>query len=257
MPTKRKLPEKTDSDSSAPSASTFIASALGFFSDVLKAIPKDTFLIVLWGVEVLLFVILALMIFFGNITGDQRFNLALVIIASVVLTFLVSIWKAAAQWPHPAPRPESPVTSNQSPSHAALIAQAEKCLMLLGEINGANDRIIARGRSGTEPWARMLTDTYNHVCEVRYRRRLGTEPADPYFDAIRAEPDVGTVCDKKWELGETLEDYRRQLTRLSPTPVSHDELELLIRRSVTQPNCTPAELAAALGPAIGRAKRIV
>jgi hypothetical protein len=185
MPGERKPPAKTDGDATAPSAATFFASAFGFFSEVLKAIPKDTFLIVLWGVEVLLFVILALMIFFGNITGDQRFNLALVIIASVVLVFLVSIWRTGTQWPHPAP------PSDLSASHAALTAQAQKCLTLLGEINGANNRIIARGRSGTEPWPRMLTDTYNHVCEVRYQRRLGTESADPYFDAIRAEPDVG------------------------------------------------------------------
>lgn len=257
MPGKRKLPAETDGDSAAPSASTFLGSAFSFFSDVLKAIAKDTFLSALWGVEVLLFVILVLMIFFGSLTGDQPFNLALVIIASVVLTFLISIWRVGAQWSHAAPPPQSPVTSTRSITHVALVAQAQKCLTLLGEIKGANERIIARGRSGTEPWARMLTDTYNHVCAVRYERRLGTEPADPYFDAIRAEPDVGTVCDRKWELGEALEDYRRQLERLSPAPVPHEELELLIRRSVIQPNCTPAELAAALGPAIERAKRVV
>ena len=75
----KKSDPKKPADKSGEAA--FISTTFDFFSNVLKAIAADTFLSVLWGVEVLLFAILALMILFGNISPDQRFNLALVIIA--------------------------------------------------------------------------------------------------------------------------------------------------------------------------------
>lgn len=236
-------------------ASTFTTGAFNFFSAVLKSIATDDFLRVLWGVEVLLFVILALMIFFGDLTGDQRFDLALVIIASVVLMFALTIYRTRWQL-GPPPTPAQETASSPAIAHSALVGQAQKCLTLLTEINDANARIIARGHSGSGPWAKILTDTYNRVCETCHRRRLGTESADSYFDTICAEPDVETVCVKKWELGETLDDYRRRLNGISPLPVEHDDLELLIRRSVTQSDCTPLELDAALRQAIESAKRI-
>jgi pimeloyl-ACP methyl ester carboxylesterase len=142
------------------------------------------------------------------------------------------------------------------PNSFELTDHVQKCLMLLTQINDANAHIIARGRSGSDPWTKMLTDTYNHVCDTCYGRRLGTEPADPYFDAICREPDVTTVCEKKWKLGEALDDYRTRLNSVSPVPSEHDELELLIRRSVTQPNCTPRELETAVSQAMESAKRI-
>src|SRR6266851_3703104 len=210
MPSSKRDPTKKIGEISA-----FTVNAFNFFSNVLKSIATDDFLRVVWGVEVLLFVILAFMILFGSITGDQRFNLALVIIASVVLTFTLTIWRSRGQ-PAPAARQVAPGSS--AASHLALIGQVQKCLMLLTQINDANARIVVRGRSGSGPWAKMLTDTYNHVCDTCYRRRLGTEAADSYFDAICAEPDVITVCGKKWELGEALDDYRKRLNGVSPMP---------------------------------------
>ena len=253
MPSRKRDPTKKVGETPD---SALITNAFNFFSSVLKSIATNPFLSVLWGVEVLLFVILAFMILFGSITGDQRFNLALVIIVSVVLTFTFSVWKSRGQWGLPPDAPQV-APGSSSASHPELIAQLQRCLMLLTQINDANARIIVRGRSGSGPWTNMLTDTYNHVCDTCHRRRLGTEPADSYFDAICAEPDVTTVCAKKWELGETLDDYRKRLKGVSPIPRDHDDLELLIRRSVTQPNCTPLELEIAVRQAIESAKRIL
>jgi hypothetical protein len=231
-----------------PSGSEFIKTVFGFFSGVLKSITTDDLLRVLWGVEVLLFVILVFMIWFGDITGDQRFNLALIVIASVVALFAFSAWRSQGHRSTAASAPDTP---------SDLVAQAQKCLKLLTEIHDANARVIRRGQSGSGPWAAILTDTYGRVCQTCHQRRLGTEPPDAYFDAICAEPDVDTVCVRKWELGETLDVYRARLNRMSPLPTDHDDLELLIRRSVTQPDRSPLELQGAVDQAIERAKRLL
>jgi hypothetical protein len=231
-----------------PSGSEFVKAVFGFFSSVLKSITTDDLLRVLWGVEVLLFVILAFMIWFGDITADQRFNLALIVIASVVSLFAFSAWRSQGHRSTPPAVPDSPPD---------VVAQAQKCLKLLIEIHDANARIIRRGQSGSGPWAMALTDTYGRVCETCHRRRLGTEPPDAYFDAICAEPDVDAVCKRKWELGETLDVYRARLSRVSSLPADHDDLELLIRRSVTQPDRSPLELQTAVDQAIERAKRML
>jgi hypothetical protein len=251
MPGRKKDPTKKIGEISQ----SFLTNALNFFTSVLKSIATDDFLRVIWGVEVLLFLILAFMILFGNITGDQRFNLALVIIASVVFVLTLSAWRSRGQWGLTPAVP--PIESGPSVAlQPSLIGPMQKCLVLLTQIDKANERIIDRGRSGSGPWARMLNDTYNHVCDTCHRRRLGTQPADAYFDAICPDPDLTTVCKKKWELGEALDDYRKQMTGVSPIPRDHDELEVQIRRSVTLPDWRPLELETALRAAIERAKRI-
>jgi len=243
----------------APSGPGFIKSAFSFFSEVLKSIASDDFLRVLWGVEVLLFVILAFMIWFGDITGDQRFNLALIIVASVVITFATSAWRSHAQRttrpPAPAGSPSSPGSTSEP--HSEIVEQARKCLALLTEIQDANGRLLDRGHAGTAPWSKMLADTYSHICQTCHQRRLRHEAADPYFDAICAEPDVDTVCKRKWELGEALDGYRSRLNRVSPPPLDHEDLELLIRRSVTQPDRSPPELQRAVAEAIERARSVL
>lgn len=263
MPRKKGAPE---SKAGGDPQSTFITNAYDFFSSVLTSIAKDDFLRVLWGVEVLLFSILVLMILFGNVSPDQRFSLALVIVGSVVLTFAFSAWRSGGRAAATRDVASNPPTTGRATAHIppsasaasreAVVQQARKCLMLLGQIHEANARIVQRGRSGGDLWAKMLTDTYGRVCDARHRRRLGTEPPDAYFDGVCAEPDVGTVCDKKWELGEALDDYRRRLNEVSPPPLDHDGLELLIRRSVTQPDRSPVELEAALIQALDSAKRV-
>jgi hypothetical protein len=183
---------------------------------------------------------------FGGISADQRFVLALFIIFLMAALLVLIAWKAQGQGSLAA-----------SPASAELLGQARKCLGLLVEIQDANARIIRLGRGGTPQWARILSDTYGRVCQTCYRRRLGTEPPDAYFDVICAEPDVDTVCKRKWDLGETLDDYRSRVNAASPKPREHDDLELLIRRSVTQPDWSPPELDAALRQAIVAAKRVL
>ncbi len=140
------------------------------------------------------------------------------------------------------------------PVDEAILKQARKCLGLLTEIQAANARIIQRGQSGGAQWARMLKDTYNCVCQRCHQRRLGTEPPDAYLDVICAEPDIDIVCKNKWELGEALDDYRNLL---SAALSNHRDLELLIRRSITQPDWSPEELQRVVRDAIVAAGHIL
>jgi len=134
------------------------------------------------------------------------------------------------------------------------VRASRKCLTLLNEVFDANQRIISRGRTSEGVWSQMLNDTYNRVCCACERRRFGTEPPDSYFDAICGDPDMTTVCVKRWLLGEALDDYRAQLSKISAPPKPHVSLELAIRRCVTQPNCAPEELHAGLLRAIHEAR---
>lgn len=249
-------PRKKNTENDPQAA--FMGHAFGFFSRVLDAVGKDVRLGVLWGVEVILFLILALMALFGNITGDQRYDLALVIIASVALVFIVTMWlMPAGERPSGSSEARTSERSARVAHDDRLNESAQKCMVLLTEISEASGRILRRGSAGTFPWKQLQTDTYNHVCHNCYLRRHGTESPDPYFDGICAEPDIKTVCDNKWLLGEVLEDYRNRLKQLPQMPPEHDALELLIRRSVTQPDCSPAELEPALRNAIAEAKRVL
>jgi hypothetical protein len=230
-----------------PSQSDFLKTVFDFVTGVQKSLQSDNPVFkVLWAVEVLFLITLVFMASFGGISADQRFVLALFIIFLMAALLVLIAWKAQDQGSLPA-----------SPTSAELLGPARKCLGLLVEIQDANARIIRLGRGGTPPWVRILTDTYGRVCQTCYRRRLGTEPPDAYFDVICAEPDVDTVCKRKWELGETLDDYRSRVNAASPKPREHDDLELLIRRSVTQPDWSPPELDAALRQAIVAAKRVL
>jgi hypothetical protein len=241
-----RLPMSNESGQ-GPSQSDFLKTASDFVTGVQKSLQSDDPVFkVLWGVEVLLLITLVFMVSFGGITADQRFYLALFIIFLMALVLVLIAWRAQGQR-----------TLAASPASADLLGQARKCLALLVEIQDANARIIRLGRGGTPPWVRILTDTYGRVCQTCYRRRLGTEPPDAYFDVICAEPDVDTVCKRKWELGETLDVYRSRINGASAKPLDHDDLELLIRRSVTQPDWSPPELDAALRQAIVAAKRVL
>jgi hypothetical protein len=235
-----------------PSPPDFIRSAFGFFSNVLNSFSGDNTLRLLWGVEVLLFAILALMILFGDVTVNQRFSLALAIAASVVVTFLISAWRMHGALSEPQ-RGSAGVRGDD----AEVVESGRKCLGLMTQVSDANARILRRAQTGTGPWGRLMKDTYNDVCNACYQRRLGNARPDAYLDALAAEPDVDQVCKAKWLLGETLEDYRSVIQRASPPPKDHDALEKLIRRSITQPNLTPGELDAGLAVAIAQARRVL
>lgn len=233
----------------------FLKAAFGFFSEVLTAIAGSDFLRVAWGVEVLLLLILAFMTLFGGITPDQAFSLALVIIAAMLGTFAIS-----ARWAHVNRQPPSSAGASLSAGalpDRKLAEQGLRCLALLEAIGEANERILHRGRAGTGPWVKIQTDTYNAVCRTCHQRRFGASQRDGYYDVICSEPDVGTVCDRKWLLGEALDTYRKCVDRASPPPQDHDDLELLIRRSVTQPDLSPGELQIAVHHAIERAGRVL
>jgi len=242
-----------------PSPSDFMGSAFSFFSSVLNSVSGDNILRVLWGVEVLLFAILALMILFGDVTVDQRFSLALVIAASVVVTFLISAWRMQGVRGEPQREPAATgaASGTVADGDAEVIETGRKCLDLMTQIRDANARIVRRAQFGTSPWGRLMKDTYNDVCSACYQRRLGDAPPDTYLDALAAEPDFDQVCKAKWLLGETLEDYRSAIQRASPLPKDHDALEKLMRRSITQPNLTPGELDTALAAAVEQARRVL
>ncbi len=129
-----------DAKGGKPSESAFIKTVFSFFSSVLKVIAGDLLLSFAWGGLVLVFVILPLMISFGNISGDQRFWLALIVILAVVFIFTLT----ALRWQSPESLSKS---SSTLASRRELIKQVKKCLDLLTEIKAANARIIDRGHT--------------------------------------------------------------------------------------------------------------
>jgi len=229
----------------------FLETVFGFFTEVLKAIAGDNLLRVAWGVIVLLLVVLMFMVLFGGVGPERGFQLALVTVAAVLGTFVFTVSRSHVH------RTTNGPGNGPPPVPAEVERQARRCLGLLHSIRDANDRVLHRIRAGQGAWSRLQRDTYNRVCHECYVRRLGGVPPDTYLDQVCADPDLARVCDDKWVLGEAVDDYRRCLDQAKPTPPAHDSLELLIRRSVTRPDCTPGELQEALNRAIQRAEQIL
>ncbi len=249
MPPTRKSP-------SGLSPAFFVKEMFKFFLDVLHAIGGSPFLRALWAVVVLLFLILVFVTFFGQLSPDQLFYLALVVTAAVVVTFLVSVFMTKGSLFTPSPGADDTAAA-PAKTEGALADQARKCLALLTEIDLANTRLINRAQSGAAPWARLMGETYNNVCRTCHERGRAGGAKDEYFDALCAEPDIKTVCSRKWLLGEALQDYRQSLDANPASPAQHRDLELLIRRSVVQADCTPSELAAGLAGALAGTKRVL
>ena len=175
---------------------------------------------------------------------------------TILLAVVFGLWALWWNWDEIKKRPGF-AKFFEHRSHREFTEHTQRCLNLLTELQDANSRIIHRGRSGSGVWAKVLKDTYNRICDTCHRRQRGPEPPDAYFDAICAEPDIDTVCKRKWDLGEALEVYRNRLNRVSPPSSEHENLELLIRRSVAQPDLSPLELETAVGQAIEVAKRVL
>jgi uncharacterized membrane protein YqjE len=236
------MPKNPKQKSGGPPEIRFLTAVIDFAATVLKSIADDNLLRLLWAVEVLLFFALALMTMFGGLTGDQRFQFALVTIVLIVATFLVIAWRTGG-------------TIRDNPLQP-LDEHAATCRDLLETIAKANTSVQRRNRNGQGPWAQMATDTYNHVCQERYLRRNNDKPPDAYFDAIRNDEALGTVCDEKWRLGQQITTYRTAIDAvppyartdrtLGPRYRSHDAFEHLIRRAITEPDITPSDLAKAV-----------
>ena len=242
---------KSSRHSGRPSPEGFLKTVFGFFTEVLKGIAGDSLLRVAWGVIVLLLVVLMFMVLFGGVGPEQGFQLALVVVAAVVATFVFSAWRTHPRRPDGEPaRPPPPFTPEVE-------RQARRCLELLLGIRAANDRVLHRVQAGQGHWARLGRDTYNGVCHQCHLRRLGDAPPNPYLEEVCADPDLARVCDDKWVLGEAVDDYRRCIERAGVAAPAHNDLELLIRRSVTQPECTPGELKDAVNRAIQRAEQLL
>lgn len=146
-------------------------------------------------------------------------------------------------------RPEAPVSP--------LLQEALHNVQLLNVIAHANNRLLTRGEEGGEPWARLMTDTYDHVCRECQARRSGAAAPDRYFDALAKDPDVRTICDERLRLREALVDYRRRIDELAERDPGHEALEREIRNAVVIRDGTPAELHAALNSAIAMARKAV
>lgn len=215
--------------------------AFGFFGEVLQVLRDDRLLAFAWGVVVVLVVVLLALLTSGKTASeDYLYLFAGFIVVSIVGVFAFTVLRV-----HP------PGAAAAGPAPLAGATKAgRRALDLLDEIDAANRRILARGRSGAEPWASLLRQTYNPVCQRCAEQRLIRETAD----ALCGDSDLRTVCDKKWLLGEALETWRGQLQGLDAAAAEQVALELQIRRSVVQPDCTPGELDAAIRLALARAR---
>ncbi len=238
-------------DSGRPKPGNFLKTVFGFFTEVLKAITGDNLLRVAWGVIVLLLVVLMFMVLFGGVGPERGFQLALVVVAAVVGTFAFIAWRTQTHRPNGGPGNGPP------PVPPEVAQQARRCLELLRAIRDANDRVLHRVQAGQGHWGWLQRDTYNRVCHQCHERRLGGAPPDAYLDEVCADPGLAQVCDSKWVLGEAVDDYRRCIQQAGVTVPAHDALELLIRRSVTQPERTPGELKDAVSLAIQKAEQLL
>ncbi|HEY2048779.1 MAG TPA: hypothetical protein VGH03_05525 [Caulobacteraceae bacterium] len=142
--------------------------------------------------------------------------------------------------------------ANQKAAFAAVQVEAQRCHDLLEAIAGANGRILARAQAGDIVWRRVTDERYNNVCAAR-----GSEPrgSDPWLDAIRDDPDLKTVCDNRWLLGEAVDILRERLGRLDSIAAPYDDLERCIRQAVTGPDRSPAELAGGVDQALSLARQ--
>jgi hypothetical protein len=224
---------------------SWLRDAFDFFRRVLDTLQKHPVLSLAWGVEVLLFVILVFMVLSGAIRGERAFQLVLFVVVAVVATLAITLSRT--------PTEEAPIAALPR----LLQAQARKCLDLLTQIDESNQRVLLRGASGADAWVRALTEDYNVVCRRCAELRHERSSSDPHLGVVCADPDLRTVCDKKWLLGEALEDYRKRVAEAPPTTaLDHEALEALIRRSVVQPALTARALESAVRGAISEAKRV-
>jgi hypothetical protein len=138
-----------------------------------------------------------------------------------------------------------------------LAREAQHNAQLLNVIARANNRLLARGEDGDAPWDRLMADTYDHVCRECRARRSGDAAPDAYLDALAQDPDIRTVCDEKQRLGQAVVDYRHRIDELAERDPDHEALEREIRNGVVVPDCTPAELQAALHRAIAKARKVL
>jgi hypothetical protein len=143
-----------------------------------------------------------------------------------------------------------------APAPASIEREAMRNIQLLHVIARANNRLLVRGEEGGEPWARLMSDTYDHVCRECQARRSGAGAPDAYFEALAQDPDVRTVCDERLRLREAVVDYRRRIEELAARDPGHDALEREIRNALVIPDCTPAELHAALNGAMAMARQL-
>lgn len=141
-------------------------------------------------------------------------------------------------------------------SFTAVIEQAQRCEQLLQKIQAANARILARAAAEEAVWQRVAKERYNNACRECAARRDNPGVPDAYLDAISVDTDLKAVCDNRWLLGEAVDVLRSRLDRLDTIAVPYDDLERCIRRSVTAPDRSPAELDGAIEEALRLARDV-
>ena len=133
---------------------------------------------------------------------------------------------------------------------AAVVEQARRCVQLLKDMQAPNARVLGRGAAGDEVWVLVGHKRYNTVCRECAARRDNPGAPDAYLDAISRDADLKAVCDDRWLLGEAVDVLRARLDRLEAIAVPYDDFERCVRRSITGPDRSPAELDGAIAEAL-------
>jgi hypothetical protein len=144
---------------------------------------------------------------------------------------------------------------DQEEIFSAVVEAARRCARLLEALQAPNARILARVAAGEATWERVARERYNAACRAGAERRDNPGPPDAYLDAVAVDADLRAVCDNRWLLGEAVDVLRARLDRLDTIATPYDDLELCIRRSITGPDRSPAELDAGLAEALNHARR--
>ncbi len=145
--------------------------------------------------------------------------------------------------------------TDQDESFKAVTEQAQQCELLLEKMREPNARILARAASGDTVWQRMAKERYNNVCRECAARRDNPGVADAYWDTISVDADLKAVCDDRWKLGETVDVLRSRLNRLGTIATPYEDFEVFMRKAVTNPDRSPAELDEAIKEALRLARQ--
>lgn len=145
--------------------------------------------------------------------------------------------------------------ADQQAAFKAVQSQGKLCLDHLRVMAAPNGRIAALAQSGDPSWSRMAAAGYNQACRDRRTPAGGTD--DAYLSAVRGSADLKLVCDTRWVLGEAVDVLRKRLDRLDTIAEPYDDFEDCIRKSITDTDRSPAELAAGIEQALARGTRAV
>lgn len=145
--------------------------------------------------------------------------------------------------------------ADQQTAFRAVQSQGRLCLDHIRAMADPNARIAGLAEAGDPVWSRVAATGYDQVCQDRRKPAGGMD--DAYLSTIQGSDDLKLVCDRRWLLGEAVDELCERLDRLDTIAEPYDDFERCIRKSITGTNRSPAELAAGIAQALALGTKAV